>query len=161
MTENAVENYNTLAKVKPPLRTKEDVKAVLQGILDGTIDVITSGHSPTKLTDKHKEFDNADYGISAFETAFSLSFTKLVKQQKVPLTKLVELLSTKPAEILGLRNKGSIAEGMDGDLVIVDLDESYTIDPEKFVSKAKFSPFAGAKVKGKVICTIVGGRILT
>ena len=161
LTENAVENYNTLAKVKPPLRTKEDVKAVLQGILDGTIDVITSGHSPTKLTDKHKEFDNADYGISAFETAFPLSFTKLVKQQKVPLTKLVELLSTKPAEILGLRNKGSIAEGMDGDLVIVDLDESYTIDPEKFVSKAKFSPFAGAKVKGKVICTIVGGRILT
>ena len=88
LTEEAVENYNTLAKVKPPLRTKEDVKAIIEGILDGTIDVITSGHSPTKLTDKNKEFDNADYGISAFETAFALSYSKLVVQQKVPLSKL-------------------------------------------------------------------------
>ena len=109
----------------------------------------------------NKEFDNADYGISAFETAFALSYSKLVVQQKVPLSKLVELLSTKPAEILGLHKKGKIAEGMDGDLVVVDLEESYTIQPEKFVSKAKFSPFADKKVKGKVICTIVGGRILT
>ena len=85
----------------------------------------------------------------------------MVVQQKVPLSKLVELLSTKPAEILGLHKKGKIAEGMDGDLVVVDLEESYTIQPEKFVSKAKFSPFADKKVKGKVICTIVGGRILT
>lgn len=161
LTEEAVENYNTLAKVKPPLRTKEDVKAIIEGILDGTIDVITSGHSPTKLTDKNKEFDNADYGISAFETAFALSYTKLVEQQKVPLSKLVELLSTKPAKILGLNKKGRIAEGMDGDLVVVDLNEKYTINPQKFVSKAKFSPFAGKEVKGKVICTIVGGRILT
>ena len=160
LTEEAVGDYNTLAKVKPPLRTKEDIEAVLEGIMDGTIDVITSGHRPTKLTDKNKEFDNADYGISAFETAFSLSFTKLVEEGNVTLQKLTELFSSKPAQILGLHKKGEIAEGMDGDLVIVDLEEEYEINPQTFVSKAKFSPFAGKKVKAKIIGTIVGGRIL-
>ncbi len=160
LTEQAVGDYNTLAKVKPPLRTQEDVEAVLEGIMDGTIDVITSGHRPTKLTDKNKEFDNADYGISAFETAFPLSFTKLVQEENVTLQKLTELFSSKPAQILGLHKKGQIAEGMDGDLVIVDLQEEYQINPQAFVSKAKFSPFAGKKVKGKIIGTIVGGRIL-
>ena len=160
LTEEAVGDYNTLAKVKPPLRTKEDIEAVLEGIMDGTIDVITSGHRPTKLTDKNKEFDNADYGISAFETAFALSFTKLVQEGNVTLQKLTELFSSKPAQILGLDKKGEIAEGMDGDLVIVDLEEEYEINPQTFVSKAKFSPFAGKKVKAKIIGTIVGGRIL-
>lgn len=160
LTEEAVEDYNTFAKVNPPLRTAEDVTAILEGIADGTIDVIASGHSPSSLTEKNKEFDQAAYGISALETAFSICYTRLVETGVVSMGRLVELLSTKPAEILGLIHKGKIAEGCDADLIVVDCSEYYHIEPKHFASKAKFSPFAGQQVKGRTIYTMVGGKIL-
>ncbi|WP_313524262.1 dihydroorotase [Anaerotignum sp.] len=160
LTEEAVEDYNTLAKVNPPLRTKEDVEAIIKAISDGSIDVIASGHSPSNEGDKNKVFSSAVYGISALETAFSLSYTGLVKTGIISLSKLVELMSSKPAEILKLENKGSIAKGKDADLIVVDLRQGYHIDPKHFASKAKFSPFADWEVRGRVIYTMVGGKLL-
>ncbi|KXL52455.1 dihydroorotase [Anaerotignum neopropionicum] len=160
LTEEGVENYNTLAKINPPLRTNEDVEAIINGIADGSIDVIASGHSPSNEGDKNKVFTSADYGISSLETAFSLSYTGLVKTGIISLSKLVELMSTKPAEILKLENKGCIAKGKDADFIVVDLRQSYHIDPKHFASKAKFSPFADWEVQGRVIYTMVGGKLI-
>lgn len=160
LTEEEVENYNALAKVNPPLRTKDDVEAILNGIADGSIDIIASGHSPSNEGDKSKVFTSAVYGISSLETAFSLSYTGLVKTGVITFSKLVELMSTTPAEILKLENKGRIAKGMDADLIVVDLRQGYRIDPKHFASKAKFSPFADWEVQGRVIYTMVGGKLI-
>lgn len=161
LTEEAIGDYDALAKVNPPLRTREDAEALIAGIADGTIDVIATGHSPTNLTDKHREFGNAVYGISSLETTFALCYTFLVETGVISAEKLVSLASQKPAEILRLYNKGSIAEGKDADLIVVDTKESYRIDPEHFASKAKFSPFAEQEVRGKVLYTMVSGKMLT
>lgn len=161
LTEDAIGDYDTLAKVNPPLRTKEDVYAIIEGIVDGTIDVISSSHSPTNRTEKEKEFDQAAYGISSLETALSLSYTHLVETGYITVEKLVDMMSNKPAEILKLYNKGMLAEGLDADIIVVDFMETQTIDPEHFASKAKFSPFANQEVRGKVLYTMVGGKMLT
>ncbi len=161
LTEEAIGEYGALAKANPPLRTREDAEAIIKGIADGTIDVIATGHSPTNLTDKHKEFDNAVYGISSMETTFALCYTHLVATGVISAEKLVEMMSKKPSEILRLYNKGCIAEGKDADLIVVDTKECYRIDPEHFASKAKFSPFAEQEVRGKVLYTMVSGKMLT
>ncbi|MCI5680323.1 MAG: dihydroorotase [Bacteroidales bacterium] len=160
LTEEAIGDYDTLAKVNPPLRTKEDVDAILEGIADGTIDVIASGHSPTNMTEKEREFDTAAYGISSLETAFALSYTHLVQTGIITLEKLIHMMSVKPAEILKLYNKGMILEGKDADIIVVDFQETHRIDPIHFASKAKFSPFAEEEVQGKVLYTMVGGKLL-
>lgn len=160
LTEEAVEDYNTFAKVNPPLRTAEDVTAILAGIADGTIDVIATGHSPTSLTEKNREFDQAAYGISALETAFSICYTRLVETGVISMARLTEMLSSNPAKILNLVHKGRIAEGYDADLTVIDCSEYYHIEPKHFASKAKFSPFAGQQVKGRTVYTMVGGKIL-
>ncbi|MGN0134694.1 MAG: dihydroorotase, partial [Anaerotignum sp.] len=160
LTEEAIGDYDTLAKVNPPLRTKEDVDAILEGIADGTIDVIASGHSPTNMTEKEREFDTAAYGISSLETAFALSYTHLVQTGIITLEKLIHMMSVKPAEILKLYNKGMILEGKDADIIVVDFQETHRIDPIHFASKAKFSPFAEEEVRGKVLYTMVGGKLL-
>lgn len=161
LTEEAIGDYDTLAKVNPPLRTKADVYAIIEGIVDGTIDVIASGHSPTNRTEKEKEFDQAAYGISSLETAFALSYTHLVEKGYITVEKLVDMMSNKPAEILKLYNKGMLAEGLDADIIVVDFMETHRIDPEHFASKARFSPFAEQEVRGKVLYTMVGGKLLT
>lgn len=161
LTEEAVGDYNTYAKVNPPLRTQEDVNAILEGIVDGTIDVVASGHSPTNQSDKNKEFNKAMYGISSLETAFALSYTYLVETGLISLERLLEMMAQKPAEILKLYNKGMLEEGKDADIIVVDFENGYHIDPEHFASKAKFSPFAELVVYGKVLYTMVGGRLLT
>lgn len=160
LTEKAIGDYDTLAKVNPPLRTQEDVDAILEGIADGTIDVIASGHSPTNMTEKEREFDTAAYGISSLETAFALSYTHLVETGIISGEKLIYMMSGKPAEILKLYNKGTILEGKDADIIVVDFTETHRIDPVHFASKAKFSPFAEEEVRGKVLYTMVGGRLL-
>ena len=161
LTEEAIGDYDALAKVIPPLRTQDDVDALLMGIADGTIDVIATGHSPTNLSDKHTEFDKAVYGISSLETAFCLSYTYLVETGIISVEKLIEMMSRKPAEILKLYNKGLIEEGRDADIIVADFKETYRIDPVHFASKAKFSPFAEYEVRGRVLYTMVGGKLLT
>lgn len=157
LTEEDTIGYNTLAKINPPLRTKEDIKAIIEGLKDGTIDVISSGHTPTTIEVKQLEFDNADFGISSIETAFSISYTNLVKNNILTLQQLIQKMSCNPSKILQL-NKGKLEIGSDADIVIVDLNNEYKIDSNLFMSKAKFSPYQSQTVIGKVIHTIVKGN---
>ncbi|MDL2248649.1 dihydroorotase [Tyzzerella sp. OttesenSCG-928-J15] len=160
LTEKSVEGYNTLAKVKPPLRTDEDVEAVIEGLCDGTIDVISSGHRPATIEGKNKEFDMASFGISSLETAFAVSYNALVATGKMTMGKLVEKMNTSPAKLLNLDNKCGLKAGNDADIVIFSGDEEYYINPANFASKAKFSPFGGTTVKGRVKYTIVAGEMV-
>ncbi len=159
LTEEAVDSYNTFAKVRPPLRTQEDVQAIIEGLVDGTIDVISTGHSPDTIQRKQVEFDNASFGISALETAFGLSYDALVKTNILTLEQLVEKMSSTPAEILRLHLKGEIKVGSDADLIIVDVDNEYKVDASQFSSKAKYSPVDGKSLYGKVVCTILSGNL--
>ncbi len=160
LSEEIVESYNTLAKVRPPLRTKDDIERIKQGLVDGTIDVICSGHTPETITSKMCEFDKAAYGISALETAFCASYTELVKNNILTLPQLVEKMSKKPADILNIENKGEIRVGFDADIVIFSDKKPFTIRAKEFASKAKFSPFDGMKMFGEVLYTIVNGKVV-
>lgn len=160
LTEDKVDNYNTLAKVMPPLKSDDDIKAIVQGIKEGIIDVISSGHSPATMDNKNVEFDSAAFGISSLETSFALSYTNLCLKEDLPFTKLVEVMSYNPAKILGFNTKGKVETGYDADLVIVNIDDEFEIDSSKFHSKAKHSPFDKEKVRGKILKTIVKGKVV-
>ncbi len=157
LTEKACEGFNTNAKVNPPLRTDKDVEAIKAGLADGTIDIIATDHAPHHIDEKNVEFSIALSGIVGFETAFSLAYTNLVKTGVITLDELVRKMSLNPSKILGL-SKGTIDIGKAADITIVDLDEEYTVEVEKFQSKSKNSPFDGMKLYGKVYYTIVDGE---
>ncbi len=159
LTEAAVENYNTNAKVNPPLRSETDIKAIIEGLKDGTIDAIASDHAPHTFEDKNVEFALAANGISGLETTLGIVISELVETKELSLLDAVSKLTINPAMIIGL-NKGQIKQGADADLTIVDLNKEWTVDASKFVSKGKNTPFDGWKLKGKVIHTIVGGKFI-
>lgn len=160
LSESAVENYNTFAKVMPPLRTDDDIVAVKEGIIDGTIDVITSGHSPAPIDKKVTEFDKASFGISGLETSFALSYTNLIDDDNFNIYDLVRLMSCNPVKILGFKNKGFIRTGYDADLIIADINSEYGVNASKFYSKAKYSPFDHNIVKGRILKTFVNGKLV-
>lgn len=160
LTEEAAMQYNTYAKVIPPLRTEDDTKAIIEGLADGTIDVIASGHMPTRIEHKQREFDRASYGISAFETAFSLSYTAFVRTGILSESQLADKMSKNPAEILDFKTKGKIKAGNDADIVIMDINNEYVIEPSEFYSKAKFTPAKGKRVYGNTVSCIVGGNVV-
>ncbi len=140
-------------RVNPPIREKEDVNAIIEGIKDGTVDCIGTDHAPHTEEDKAKGAP----GMVGIETAFSICYTELVKKNGISLNKLSELMSRNPANILRM-NKGSITIGKDGDLVLVDLNKEIVVDKEKFASKGKNTPFDGKKYFGEVVMTIKGGK---
>ncbi|ABK62437.1 dihydroorotase [Clostridium novyi] len=142
-------------RVNPPIREREDVDALIKGIKDGTVDVIATDHAPHTKEDKKK----GSPGISGIETSFPVCYTKLVREENISLNKLSELMSKRPAEIMGV-NKGQITLGFEGDLVLVDLDKQYTINSNDFESKGKNTPFDGKEVWGDVVMTIKGGRVV-
>lgn len=158
LDESATLDFNSLAKVNPPLRTIEDVKAIQKAIVGGTIDVISSDHKPDTIDSKDVEFELASFGISSLETAFSLAYTKLVDSQLMSMEQLVERMSFKPAQILSL-NKGKIVVGGIADLVIFNPNQSFIVDSSLFKSKANYSPYNGMKLKGLIRYTIVGGKV--
>lgn len=158
LTEEAVKNYDTNAKVNPPLRTKKDIDAIKEGLRDGTIDVIATDHAPHNRDEKLREFDLAPSGISGLETALSLSL-RLVDEGILSIKQLIEKMSFNPAKILGLSSKGNLIPGSDADITLVDLSKEFTVDANKFLSKGKNTPFDGWKVKGTPVITISKGRI--
>ena len=158
LTEEAVEGYDTNAKVNPPLRTSLDMAAVREGLKDGTIDLIATDHAPHALEEKELEFDQAPFGISGLETALSLTLG-LVEDGIFSLDEAILRLTINPARVLGI-DKGYLAVGADADIAIIDLDDRWVVDPARFRSKGKNSPFAGWKVKGSVFMTLAGGRIV-
>lgn len=159
LTEEACKGYNTNAKMNPPLRTSEDVEAVKEGLRDGTIDIIATDHAPHHFDEKNVEFDLAPNGIVGFETAFPLSYTYLVATGILSLPQLVHKLSTAPSKLLNI-DRGTIETGKAADIILVDLDNEYSIDVSAFLSKNKNSPFDGFKVKGRIVTTFVSGRIV-
>jgi dihydroorotase len=158
LTEEVVRGFNTLAKMNPPLRTWQDVQAIKEGLRDGTIDVIATDHAPHATQEKQQGFTEAPFGIVGLETAFSLTLA-LVEEGILSLESAIEKLSTAPARAFGLQ-KGTLAVGADADVAIIDPQAHWEIDPAKFRSKSRNTPFAGWKVKGLVTATVVGGRVV-
>lgn len=159
LTEEACLGFNTLAKVNPPLRTEKDRLAIIEGLKDGTIDMIATDHAPHHKDEKNVEFDIAANGFVGFETAFGLSMTYLVKPGYISIEELVDKLCVAPSRMLGI-DKGSLGVGMDADITIVNPEEEYTVDINSFKSKSKNSPYNGYKLTGTVQYTIVGGKIV-
>ena len=158
LTEEAVRGFNTHAKMNPPLRTWQDVQAIKEGLRDGTIDVIATDHAPHAVQDKQQQFAAAPNGIVGLETALPLTLA-LVEEGVLSLEAAVAKLTTEPARAFGL-SKGSLAPGADADVVVVDPEAQWEVDPARFRSKSRNTPFAGWKVKGRVITTIVAGRVV-
>jgi dihydroorotase len=158
LTEELARGYNTHAKMNPPLRTWQDVQAIKEGLRDGTIDVIATDHAPHAPQEKQQEFTEAPFGIVGLETALPLTLA-LVEEGIVNLEAAVAKLTVRPAEAFGLA-KGTLAVGADADVVLVDPQAQWQVDPVRFRSKSRNTPFAGWKVKGLVTMTIVGGRIV-
>jgi len=157
LTEEAVMGYNTNTKVKPPLRTSEDITAIKEGLSDGTIDVIATDHAPHHIDDKFKEFDTAPFGISGLETALPLSL-RLVEEGILNLKEFIMKISLTPSKIIGT-NSGTLREGADADIVIVDINREFTVDLEKFASMGKNTPFEGCILKGMAVMTISMGKV--
>lgn len=149
--DNTISNY----RVNPPIRKREDVEALIKAIKNGVIDCIGTDHAPHTEQDK----ENGAPGMVGLETAFSICYTTLVKENNISLNKLSELMSKNPAKILGM-NKGIISVGKDGDMVLVDLDKKIVVDREKFVSRGKNTPFNGREYYGEVMMTIKGGKVV-
>lgn len=159
LTEQAIDGFNTNAKMNPPLRSKEDVDAIIEGLRDGTIDVIATDHAPHHIDEKNCEFALASNGIVGLETSLPLSVTYLVDTGVLTMGELVTKMSLNPAKILGL-SKGSLAENALADVVIFDDKEEFKVDVSTFKSKGKNSPYNGFELKGKVKYTIVNGKII-
>jgi len=159
LTDEAVRGYDTNTKMMPPLRSEEDRQALWEGLADGTVDAIATDHAPHHLDDKCVEYDKAAFGVVGLETAVPLCLDRLVDKKIISLSRLVELLSSNPARILGLP-KGSLAVGADADITILDLERTSTVRPERFQSKGRNTPFAGWELRGGPVVTVVGGRIV-
>ncbi len=157
LTEEAVTGYNTNAKVNPPLRTADDLAAIKEGLKDGTIDVIASDHAPHHRDEKLLDFDNAPFGISGIETLLSLSLS-LVSEGILTMSGLVEKLSLNPAKILALSG-GTLKEGYQANMVVIDPNKPFTITEESLASKGKNTPFLGRVLTGKAVYTIFKGKV--
>jgi dihydroorotase len=155
LTDNAVSEYDTNAKMNPPLRTQDDVDALHEGIADGTIDTIASDHAPHHANLKMLEFDRAPFGITGLETAVGLALTKL----KISLSRAIEMFSLNPQKIMKI-NRWGIFEGSDAHLTVLDLSRQWKFDLKLSRSKSRNSPFNGWEMKGKAVGTIVGGKIV-
>ena len=151
--------YDTNAKVNPPLRTTADMDALIEGLADGTIDAIATDHAPHGRVDKLCAFEEAAMGISVLETALG-SVLSLAHAGRVPLMRIIESLTSAPAEFLGRSDLGSLKPGSAADVAVFDPDAEWTVDAESFISKGKNSPLHGATLKGRVMMTIAGGEIV-
>jgi dihydroorotase len=159
LTEEAVIGYNTNAKVNPPLRTVEDVEALLSGLKEGVLDAIATDHAPHTVKDKDCDFTAAAFGISGFETALG-SLMGLVHGGKLDMVTLISKLTSEPAAILRRKDIGTLKPGAAADVVIFDPNKGWTVNPDEFVSKGKNTPLAGAVLKGKVMVTLYGGEVV-
>ncbi len=160
LTDDCVASYDSNFKMIPPLRTADDVEALVEGIRDQTIDVIATGHAPHSPEEKAVEFDHAPFGAIGVETMFPIAYSELVLKRKLPLSRIIEMMTVNPARILGLfGERGSLEPGKYADITVLDLETTRTIDASRFQSKSRNCPFVGRKVQGTPIHVLVGGRI--
>jgi len=158
LTEEEILNYNTNAKIKPPLRDEKDREAIIKALKKGEIDIISSDHAPHTITDKDTVFENASFGIIGLETTLSLIITYLIKPGILSHTQAFSYITNKPAERLGFDNKGQLKEGYDADITIINIDREVMF--ESFVSMGQNSPFRGKVLKGRAEYVFVGGEML-
>ncbi|MBI2903258.1 MAG: dihydroorotase [Candidatus Methylomirabilis oxyfera] len=159
LTEEAVRGFDTNAKMNPPLRSESDRQAILDGLHDGTIDVIATDHAPHTVQEKEQEFDVAPFGVIGLETALALTLGTLVGSGTLSLKQAIAKLTSEPARILKLP-KGRIAEGADADLTIFDPDREWTVDASGFASKSRNTPFHGWRLRGSTVATMVAGKVV-
>ncbi len=160
LTDAAVEGYDTNTKMAPPLRSEEHLEAVIEGIKDGTIDAIATDHAPHHADEKALEYDRAPFGITGLETGVGLAMNELVHKGVIGLERLVEMCSTNPARIFGLKGRGTLVPGSHADVTIIDPEKVWTYTNSNSRSRSRNSPFDGWKFQGGPVATIVGGRIV-
>jgi dihydroorotase len=159
LTEEKVVGYNTNAKVNPPLRTAEDIEALISGLKEGVLDAIATDHAPHTAKDKDCDFTTAAFGISGFETALG-SLMGLVHRGKLELVTLISKLACEPAAILRRTDLGTLKPSAVADVVIFDPNAEWAVNPDEFVSKGKNTPLAGAVLRGRVMATVYGGVVV-
>ncbi len=159
LTDDAVRTFSTNAKMSPPLRSGRHVEAIKAGLRDGTIDAIATDHAPHTIQEKEQEFDYAPNGIIGLETAFGLTMTMLVEGEVLTLSQAIARLTCEPARVFNLP-KGTLSVGADADVTILDPSREWVVDVRKFASKSRNSPFHGWKLRGEVLATIMGGKVV-
>ena len=159
LTDEVVSTFNPNYRVNPPLRGEDDKEALIAGLRDGTIDAIATDHAPHTREDKDQEFDQAPNGMAGLETSVGVTLTELVQKKKITLSRMVELMSVNPAAILKVQG-GSLKKGAAADITVINPSLKWSVDPAKFRSKGRNTPFAGMKLTGKAVVTIVGGKIV-
>lgn len=158
LTHEIIRTFDTNAKVNPPVRSKKDVEAIKRGLADGTIDCIATDHAPHSIEEKDVEFDFAPCGMVGLETALGLMITELIEKKVLSWPQAIAKLTINPARILNL-NGGRIKKNSPADITIIDPKATWIVDPTKFQSKSKNSPFGKRKLKGKVCYTIIDGKV--
>ncbi len=158
MSSEEIDGDDANYKMNPPLRTRADVEALRRGLSEDIMDVISTDHAPHSAEEKAQSIRTAPFGIVGLETAAALTYTYLVKPGTITMMQMAEKMSYNPAKILGL-NKGVIEVGAPADITVFDAAREWVVDPEEFLSKGKNTPFAGKKVTGKVIATIIDGKV--
>ena len=159
LTEDIVPAKGAMARVNPPLRTAADMEAIIEGLRDGTIDVIATDHAPHSDEEKSRPLPDAPSGMSGLETSLAVTYTRLCLQLDFSVSEILRLMSTAPAKLLGLE-KGRLAVGDDADLIIFDPAENWTVDTARFHSKGHNTPFAGSLLTGRVKYTVCGGKVV-
>ena len=160
LIDENVGEYDTSFKMNPPLRSATDREAILVALADGTVDSIATDHAPHAAHEKQVEFERASFGITGLETAFALAITKLHREQKIPLSRIVELFTVGPARVFDLGGRGSLARGNFADVTIFDPKKRWTFEGARSLSLSHNTPFDGWQLTGKVVATIVGGKIV-
>lgn len=158
LTDEACAGYDPNYKMNPPLRSREDVAALIEGVRDGTIECLVTDHAPHSFQDKELGFQEAPFGIIGLETALGLFIKALVAPGVVSWSKLIALMSTQPAKVFGLRG-GSLRVGEPADVTLIDPHRKWTVDPETMKSRSRNTPFGGWELTGKAVCTIVDGAV--
>ena len=159
MTDECVDPRDSSTKVNPPLRTEKDVEAMVAGLLDGTIDMVVTDHSPHAPEEKDREYIYAPSGFPGLETALGVLLTDLVHTGKIPMETLIERMTCAPARVFKL-NAGTLAEGAPADVTVIDPELIWTVDPKAFYTRGRHSPFAGRELKGRPVLTVVDGQIV-
>jgi dihydroorotase len=160
LIDENVGEFNAHYKMNPPLRSVADRDALIEGIIDGTIDAIATDHAPHAFHEKQVEFERAAFGITGLETALPIVLTVLHHHFKLPLWRIIELLSVNPAKIFGLTGRGTLAKGSHADITIFDPKKKWTFDASQSMSKSKNTPFDGWNFTGRAVVTIVGGNVV-
>jgi dihydroorotase len=160
LIDENVGEYDTNYKMNPPLRSAADREAILVGLADGTVDAIATDHAPHASHEKAVEFERAAFGITGLETALALAITRLHRDHRIPLTRIVELFTSGPARIFDLNGRGSLARGSFADVTIFDPKKRWTFEAARSRSASHNTPFDGWQFTGKIICTIVGGKMV-